>query len=73
MLIETHAHLDYPDFAPDFQDVVRRAEESGRDTDHYDRHFDREQRRAIELAENIQTCWPSLVFTRRPMIHQIIG
>lgn len=29
MLIETHAHLDYPDFAPDFADVLRRAEEAG--------------------------------------------
>ncbi|HEX4638336.1 MAG TPA: TatD family hydrolase [Chthoniobacterales bacterium] len=29
MLIETHAHLDYPDFAPDFDDVLRRATEAG--------------------------------------------
>lgn len=29
MLIETHAHLDYPDFAPDFDDVLRRASEAG--------------------------------------------
>src|SRR5207245_6099028 len=29
MLIETHAHLDYPDFAPDFDDVLRRAAEAG--------------------------------------------
>jgi TatD DNase family protein len=29
MLIETHAHLDYPDFAPDFDDVMRRATEAG--------------------------------------------
>jgi TatD DNase family protein len=29
MLIETHAHLDYPDFAADFDDVVRRATEAG--------------------------------------------
>jgi TatD DNase family protein len=28
MLIETHAHLDYPDFAPDFDDVLRRATEA---------------------------------------------
>ena len=27
-IIETHAHLDYPDFAPDFDDVLRRAEEA---------------------------------------------
>src|SRR6476659_4447038 len=29
MLIETHAHLDYPDFAADFDDVLRRADEAG--------------------------------------------
>jgi len=29
MLIETHAHLDYPDFADDLDDVLRRATESG--------------------------------------------
>ena len=29
MLVETHAHLDYPDFANDFDDVLRRATESG--------------------------------------------
>ncbi len=28
MLIETHAHLDYPDFANDFDDVLRRANEA---------------------------------------------
>jgi len=29
MLTETHAHLDYPDFANDFDDVLRRATEAG--------------------------------------------
>ncbi len=29
MLIETHAHLDYPDFAKDFDDVLGRANEAG--------------------------------------------
>jgi TatD DNase family protein len=29
MLIETHAHLDYPDFADDFDDVLRRATDAG--------------------------------------------
>ena len=29
MLIETHAHLDYPDFANDFEDVLKRANEAG--------------------------------------------
>jgi TatD DNase family protein len=29
MLTETHAHLDYPDFQPDFADVLGRAEAAG--------------------------------------------
>jgi TatD DNase family protein len=29
MLVETHAHLDYPDFANDLGDVLRRATEAG--------------------------------------------
>lgn len=29
MLIEIHAHVDYPDFANDFDDVLRRATEAG--------------------------------------------
>ncbi len=29
MLIETHAHLDYPDFVPDFNDVLQRATDAG--------------------------------------------
>src|SRR3954470_7460903 len=29
MLIETHAHMDYPDFAPDFDDVLQRATDAG--------------------------------------------
>ncbi|PYL08390.1 MAG: TatD family deoxyribonuclease [Verrucomicrobia bacterium] len=29
MLIETHAHLDFPDFANDLEDVLRRANEAG--------------------------------------------
>jgi len=29
MLIDTHAHLDYPDFAADFDDILKRANEAG--------------------------------------------
>ena len=29
MLIETHAHLDYPEFAADFDDVLQRANQAG--------------------------------------------
>ena len=31
MLIETHAHLDYPDFAPDSADVMGRATKAAAD------------------------------------------
>ena len=27
--IDTHAHLDYPDFAPDFEKVIERAQAAG--------------------------------------------
>jgi len=51
MLVETHAHLDYPDFANDFDDVLRRATEAdvtriitiGTSVD--------SSRRAVQLAE----------------------
>ena len=26
---DTHAHLDYPDFAPDFEQVIERAQQAG--------------------------------------------
>jgi TatD DNase family protein len=29
MLIDTHAHLDFPDFAPDLEDVIARATDAG--------------------------------------------
>src|SRR5215471_2791288 len=59
MLIDTHAHLDFPDFANDLEDVLRRAEEAdvrrlitiGTSIE--------SSRRAIELAEN----YPSVYAT----------
>ena len=50
-LIETHAHLDYPDFAPDFDDVVRRANEAGVTRIITIGTSIESSRRAIELAE----------------------
>ena len=51
ILIETHAHLDYPDFAPDFDDVLRRANEAGVTRIITIGTSIESSRRAIELAE----------------------
>jgi len=50
-LIETHAHLDYPDFASDFDDVLRRANEAGVTRIITIGTSIESSRRAIELAE----------------------
>jgi TatD DNase family protein len=52
MLIETHAHLDYPDFAADFDDVLRRANEAGVTRIITIGTSIESSRRAIDLAEN---------------------
>jgi TatD DNase family protein len=51
MLIETHAHLDYPDFAPDFDDVLRRANDAGVTRIITIGTSIANSRRAVELAE----------------------
>ena len=51
MLIETHAHLDYPDFAADFGDVLRRAIEAGVTRIITIGTSIESSRRAIELSE----------------------
>jgi len=50
-IVETHAHLDYPDFAPDFDDVLRRADEAGVTRIITIGTSIESSRRAIELAE----------------------
>ena len=50
-LIETHAHLDYPDFAPDFDDVLRRATDAGVTRIITIGTSIESSRRAVELAE----------------------
>ncbi len=50
-LVETHAHLDYPDFAGDFDDVLRRANEAGVTRIITIGTSLASSRRAIELAE----------------------
>jgi TatD DNase family protein len=52
MLIETHAHLDYPDFASDLDDVLRRATEAGVTRIITIGTSLESSRRAIDLAEN---------------------
>jgi TatD DNase family protein len=61
MLIETHAHLDYPDFAPDFDDVLRRATEAGVTRIITIGTSIASSRRAIEIAE------------KHPNVHAVIG
>src|SRR5213075_1519291 len=51
MLIETHAHLDYPDFANDLDEVVRRAAEAGVTRIITIGTSVESSRRAIDLAE----------------------
>src|SRR5438093_6928324 len=51
MLIETHAHLDYPDFANDFDDVLRRATDAGVTRIITIGTSVESSRRAVELAE----------------------
>ncbi|MEY2562929.1 MAG: TatD DNase family protein [Verrucomicrobiota bacterium] len=51
MLIETHAHLDYPDFAGDFDDVLRRATDAGVTRIVTIGTSVESSRRAVELAE----------------------
>jgi TatD DNase family protein len=61
MLIETHAHLDYPDFAADFDDVLRRANEAGVTRIVTIGTSIESNRRAVELAE------------KYPSIYAVIG
>src|SRR5437588_10035978 len=51
MLIETHAHLDYPDFANDLEDVLRRAAEAGVPRIVASGPSSESSRQAINLAE----------------------
>jgi TatD DNase family protein len=61
MLVETHAHLDYPDFAADFDDVLHRAHEAGVTRIITIGTSIESSRRAVELAE------------KYPSIYAVIG
>jgi TatD DNase family protein len=60
-LVETHAHLDYPDFATDFDDVLRRANEAGVTRIITIGTSIESSRRAVELAE------------KYPSVYAVIG
>jgi len=57
MLIETHAHLDYPDFANDLDDVLRRANEAGVTRIITIGTSIESSRRAIDLAEKYSSVY----------------
>ena len=60
MLIDTHAHLDFPDFESDFEDVLRRAAEAGVSRIITIGTSIESSRRAIELAENHPTVYAAI-------------
>jgi TatD DNase family protein len=60
MLVETHAHLDYPDFAPDFDDVLRRANEAGVTRIITIGTSIESSRRAVELAEKYPNIYAAI-------------
>src|SRR5213083_1780601 len=61
MLIETHAHLDYPDFAPDLDDVLRRANEAG-------------VTRILTIGTSVESSWRAVdLAEKHPNIFAVIG
>lgn len=57
MLIDTHAHLDYPDFASDFDQMLQRATEAGVTRIVTIGTSLESSRRAVELAERYSTVY----------------
>jgi len=60
MLIDTHAHLDFPDFANDIEDVLRRAEEADVRRVITIGTSIESSRRAIELAEKYPSVYATI-------------
>ena len=60
MLIDTHAHLDYPDFANDLEDVLRRAAEAGVTRIITIGTSLESSRRAIDLAERYSAIYAAI-------------
>jgi TatD DNase family protein len=61
MLIDTHAHLDFPDFSQDLEGVLRRAQEAGIDRVITIGTTIEGSRRAVELAE------------KYPQVYAVVG
>jgi TatD DNase family protein len=60
-LIETHAHLDYPDFAPDLEGVISRAAEAG-------------VTRIIAIGTGLESSRRAVALAERfPNIHAVVG
>ena len=60
MLVETHAHLDYPEFANDFEDVLRRAADAGVTRIITIGTSIESSRRAIDLAEKYPAVYATI-------------
>ena len=60
MLIETHAHLDYPDFANDLEDIIRRAADAGVTRIITIGTSVESSRRAIDLAEKYPAVYAAI-------------
>jgi len=60
MLIDTHAHLDFPDFANDLEDVLRRAEQADVKQIITIGTSIESSRRAIELAEKYSSVYAAI-------------
>jgi len=60
-LIETHAHLDYPDFAPDLEGVISRAAEAG-------------VTRIISIGTGLESSRRAVALAERfPNVHAVVG
>src|SRR6476660_5094409 len=62
MLVETHAHLDYPDFEADFEDVLHRAEGAGVTRIITIGTSVKSSRRAVQLAEQFPNVYAVVGF-----------
>ncbi|MFZ0616779.1 MAG: TatD family hydrolase [Chthoniobacterales bacterium] len=60
-LIETHAHLDYPDYAPDLEGVIARAAEAG-------------VTRIISIGTGLESSRRAVALAERfPNVHAVVG